>query len=117
MITFLVIAGLSGLLIAGLIKFWKEIVEWIKKAADKIKTTFGLVVKGTRTFIVKTLDGLRNRAKHYNENETTGEWEETVVHTNVDESDVSADILAKVRVQTIDIEIQTTEELRLAITA
>jgi len=116
MITFLVIAGLSGLLIAGLIKFWKEIVEWIKKAVEKIKTTFRVVVKGTRTFIVKTLEGLKNRAKHYNENEVTGEWEETVVHTNVDEKDVPADILAKIRVQNIDIEIQTTEELRLAIT-
>ena len=108
---------LAAALIVGLAAFWKEIVAWIKKAVEKLKAALGIIVKGTKTFTMKTREGLKNRAKHYNENDITGEWEETVVSTIVDESEVPPEILKKVRIQVIDIEVETTEELRLAINA
>jgi len=117
MISIAIILALSAIFIAGLITFWKNIVEWIKKAVNKIKEVLGIVVQGTRTFITKTVEGLQNKAKYYNENKLTGEWEETVYTKKVDESEVPPEILAKVRVSKINIDIQTTEELQLAISA
>jgi hypothetical protein len=106
---------LSGAIFAGLAVYWQNIVEWVKKAVSKIKEVLGVSVEGTRTFIVKTQEGLQNRAKYYNKNKITSEWEETIYKKNVNESDVPADILAKVQMQTINIEVSTTEELRLLI--
>ncbi|MCL2285226.1 MAG: hypothetical protein FWC32_02555, partial [Firmicutes bacterium] len=76
-----------------------------------------VAVEGTRTFITRTVDGLQNRSKYYNKNQNTGEWEETVYARKVSENDVPPEILAKVRNTQINIEIQTTEELKLAISA
>ena len=117
MIAIAIILALTGALISGLIMYWKKIVEWIKKAVNKIKEVLGIVVQGTRTFIENTLEGIKNRAKYYNENKLTGEWEETVYEKIVDESEVPADILAKMRTFGINTEVSTTEELSLVINA
>jgi cell shape-determining protein MreC len=117
MISIGIIIALSAALIGALIMFWKDIVEWIKKAVNKIKEVLKVAVEGVRTFIVKTREGLQNKQKCYNKNKLTKEWEETVYTKRVEESEVPPEILAKVRVSTIDIDIQTTEELQLAISA
>jgi len=117
MISIVLILALTGGFIAALALYWKNIVEWIKKAANKIKEVLGIAVQGTRTFIARTVEGFQNKIVHYNENKLTGEWEETVYTKKVDESEIPPEILAKVRVKGIDIEVSTTEELRLAITA
>jgi len=117
MIAIGIILALSAIFIGTLIAFWKNIVEWIKKAVNKIKEVLGIVVQGTRTFISKTIEGFQNKAKYYNENKLTGEWEETVYIKKVDESEIPPEILAKVRVGKINVDIQTTEELQLAISA
>lgn len=117
MISVAVIVALSAVFIAGLIVFWKELVKWIKKAVNKIKEVLGIMVQGTRTFIVRTREGFKNKAKYYNENKITKEWEETVYVRNVDVSEVPPEILAKVNAQGIGVEVSTTEELRLAISA
>lgn len=117
MIAIAAIFALTTLFIIGLAVFWKDIVEWIKKVVNKIQEMLGIVVQGTRTFIIRTREGLKNRVKFYNQNKLTGEWEETVHTKNVDESKVPADILAKVRKQSVDVEVPTTEELRLVINA
>ena len=113
------IALIIAAIVAGIVlaTYWKNIINWIKKAVDKIKEVLGVAVQGTRTFITNTREGFVNKSKYYNENHVTGEWEETVYTKIVDESEVPPEILAKVRVQGIDIEVSTTEELRLAITA
>ena len=79
-----------GALAAGvaLVAFWKEICQWIKKAVEKIKQVLGIVVEGTRTFITKTVGGYQNKSKYYNQNNITGEWEETVYTKMVDESQI-----------------------------
>ena len=97
---------IAAILITTLAVFWKEICKWIKKAAEKIAEVLKVVVKGVRTFIERTREGLQNKAKHYNENELTGEWEENVYTKKVNESEVPDYIMAKVRIQqTIGIEI------------
>jgi hypothetical protein len=117
MITIALILALSGALIAGLVLYWKKIVKWIQKAVNKIKEVLGIAVQGTRTFITKTLSGFKNKSKYYNENKKTGEWEETVYTKEVDESEIPPEILVKVKIQKIDIEVQTTEDLKLLINA
>lgn len=115
MIAIAIILLLSAALITGLVLFWRNIVEWIKKAVNKIKSVLGLTPDGTKTFITRTVDGFKNKSKYYYKNKMTSEWEEVVYTKAIDECEVPADILAKVRKQGIDEEVSTTEELKLAI--
>jgi hypothetical protein len=110
-----IILGLSAVIIAGLLPFWNDIVNWLRKAANKIKEVLGVTVEGTRTFIVKTKEGFKNKSKYYNKNKLTNEWEETTYTKQVSESEIPPEILAKVRTQEIGIDVSTTEELRLAL--
>ena len=117
MIAISIILLLSAALIAGLLMFWQNIIGWIKKAVEKIKQVLGVVPDGTRTFITQTADGLKNRSKYYYKEQVTKEWKEIVYTKSVDESEVPADILAKVRREEINVEVSTTDELRLVINA
>lgn len=116
-IAFDFIAKLAKAFIDTLKKFWKNIVNWIKQAADKIREVLNIAVEGTRTFILNTVEGLKNKSKYYSKNKTTKEWEETVYTKNVSESEVPPEILAKVRKASMNTEVSTTEELRLEIGA
>lgn len=117
MIALSIILALSAVFIAGLVVFWKKIVEWIKKASNRIQEVLGVVVEGTKTFIVRTKDGLKNKSVYYNKNKITKEWEEVIYFKKVDESEVPPEILAKVNAHAIDTEVSTTEELRLVLDA
>ena len=117
MIAITVILALSAALITGLLVFWQKIVAWIKKAVNKIKEVLGLTPDGTRTFITRAVDGFKNKTKYYYKSAVTREWEEVVYTKAVDESEVPADILAKVKGVAVGAEVSTTEELRLAINA
>ncbi len=115
MIAIAIILALTAAIIAGLLLFWKKIVEWIKKAVNKIKQVLGLEPDGTKTFISKAVDGFINKSKYYYKNKVTREWEEIVYTKSVNESDVPPDILAKVNRQPVGTDISTTEELKLAL--
>lgn len=117
MIAIAVILLLTAAMIQSLIVFWRNIVGWIKKAVKKIKEALGLMVDGTRTFILQTAQGLKNRSKYYYKNQATREWEEVVYTKSVEESEVPPEILAKVRKTMAGTEVSTTEELKLAIGA
>lgn len=54
---------------------------------------------------------------NYYKNKMTSEWEEVVYTKAVDESDIPADILAKVGRVAINVDVSTAEELKLAINA
>lgn len=88
MIAITVILLLSSALIAGLAMFWQNIIAWIKKAVNKIKEVLGLQPDGTRTFITRTAEGLKNKSKYYYKSKLTSEWEEVVYTKAVDENEV-----------------------------
>jgi len=115
MIAIAIILALSAAIIGGLLLFWQKIVEWIKKAVNKIKQVLGLEPDGTKTFISKTVDGFRNKSKYYYKNTVTREWEEVVYTKEVNESEVPPNILAKANSQPVGTEISTTEELKMAL--
>lgn len=117
MIAIAVILALSAALITGLLMFWQKIIAWIKKAVNKIKEVLGLTPDGTKTFITRAVDGFKNKSKYYYKNTVTREWEEVVYTKPVDENEVPADILAKVKGLAVGTEVSTTEELQLAINA
>lgn len=117
MISIAIIVLLSVAAIAALAIFWQDIVKWIQKAAAKIKEVLNKEPEGTKTFITKTVDGLKNKSKYYYKESVTKEWQEVVYTKPVNESQVPADILAKVRNKAYDEEVSTTEELKLAINA
>lgn len=117
MIAIAIILALTVAFIVGLVTFWKNIVEWIKKAVNKIKEVLGLTPDGTRTFITRAVDGFKNKSKYYYKSKVTSEWEEVVYTKAVDESEVPPDILLKVRNQATGVEVSTTEELKLTINA
>lgn len=117
MISIAIILTLSLAFIAALCVYWKNILEWIKKAVNKIKEVLGIKIQGTRTFIQKNSGGFfKNISKYYNENKLTGEWEETVYTKTVSESEIPAEILSKVQAAMLDAEVSTTEELQLVLT-
>lgn len=115
MISIAIILSLTAAFIMGLVAFWKNIVQWIKKAVDRIKEVLGVQVQGTRTFVKKCAEGFKNVSKYYSENKLTGEWEENVLTQSVSEKEIPAEILAKVKKSAVGREISTTKELELAL--
>ena len=93
--------------------FWKNIVNRIKKAVDKIKEVLRREPVGVKTFIEKTHDGFKDIAKCYIVNEKTREYEEIVYKKDVNERDVPKHILEKANRQKLNVEVSTTEELQL----
>lgn len=110
MIAIALILALSVAAISSLILFWRDIVNWIKKATKKITDVLRVTVSGTRTFISRIAGKLINKSKYYYINKITGEYEEVVYTKEVDPSEVPKDILLKA-VEGRD--VSTTEELRL----
>lgn len=115
MIAIGIIMALGAAMIAGLILFWQNIIEWIKKAVNKIKQVLGLEPDGTKTFISKTVDGFKNKSKYYYKNKVTREWEEVVYTKEVEEDEIPPDIRAKVNSKPIGSEISTTDDLKMAL--
>ena len=113
MISVTVILVLTAAIILTLGVFWRNIVEWIKKAVNKLQEVLGIVVKGTKTFVKRTVDGFQNVSKYYNINKVTNEWEENIYIKAVAQSEIPEEILMKVHGSALDEEISTTEELKL----
>ncbi len=115
MIAIGIILALTAAFITALCVYWKNIVQWIKKAVHKLEEVLKITVKGTRTFIKKGVDGFKNVSKYYSENKITGAWEEHVYTKSVSVSEVPPEILEKVQTSSVDEEISTTEELQLTL--
>lgn len=109
MIPLLLIGGIA--LLAGVALYWKKLVAWLGRVAAKIKELLpGSVVEGCRTFCAKISGALKNISKNYTKNKTTGEWEETILRTSVEENEIPKELLAKVK-SSQNIEVETSEML------
>ena len=113
MISIALILALTTVAITALAKFWKNIVEWIKKAAKKVEDVLKVAVAGTRTFISKVAGSFKNKSKYYYQNKVTNEYEEVVYTKEVDPSEIPSDIKAKLLKSVEGADVSTTEELRL----
>ncbi len=104
---------LLGAAIIGIVAtFWKEIVEWIQKAINKVASMVRGVVVGVKVFVRKIGEAFKEVSRHYSKVDET--WQETIVTRTVSESEVPAEIRARANnVYELDI----TDELELQLSA
>lgn len=101
----------AGLLF--LATFWDEIVEWLQKAVSAVKKAIRGILYGTKVFINKTKEGIREIARWYAKNGT--QWEETTQTRVVSEYDVPEEIRRRAEYEDeVDISNQIEEKLKLA---
>lgn len=81
-----IIAG--GTLLAA---FWNDVVDWLKRAVEKVKTITGMIVYGTKVFIQKAYKAIQQISRHYSK-DSYGRWHETTVTREVPEHEVPEEI-------------------------
>lgn len=89
-----------GSLIAGAViaVFWKNIVEWLGKAINKIKEVLNVAVEGSEVFIKKVAGRFQEISYHYSK--LPGQkWRKDIIINQeyVSESDIPAEILEAAR--------------------
>ncbi len=109
MIGTLLLIGAAGLLLAS---FWEDIVNWLKKAVEKIKSIVSGVVYGCKVFIQKIKEGAKEISKHYSKEGT--QWTETIVQKTIPLSDVPEEIRNKVNRTSGEVDITQELENQLA---
>ena len=104
---------LGGAAIGLLSLFWKEICNFLNRAMEKVRQIVRGIVMGARIFLKKMWEGVQEISKNYSYDQTSKQWEETIVRRTVSESEVPADILAKVGSNETDV----TRELEMQLSA
>ena len=98
---------LLGVAVGALIAtFWKDIVGWLKRAADAVKNAIGQAALGATVAVKKLMDGFKEISRHYSKTGT--QWNETVVSRPVSESEVPEEIRRRVA---MDSETDITKDL------
>ena len=92
--------------------FWNDLVSFLKKAVEKVRQVVAGIVYGSKVFLKKLSEGVKEISRHYSK--VDQHWEETTVTKIVSESDVPAEILARANgYQELDI----TDELEMQLTS
>lgn len=90
--TLLLVAGViagTGLIAA----FWKEIVNWMKRILDKVKTMIQGTIEGSKIFFARMQGTGKEIAKNYVKVGT--KWQETIVEKTVELSEIPPEYLEK----------------------
>lgn len=98
-----VIAGI-GIVAA----FWNDLVNFLKKAVNKVRQIIQGIVYGFKVFVKKLREGVKEISRHYSK--VDQHWEETTITKTIPESEVPPEILERAGVNT---ELDITEELEL----
>ena len=98
---------------AGIIAtFWKEIVNWLKRILDKIKTMVQGTVEGFKVFFTRMQGMGKEISKNYVKVGT--KWQETIVEKTVELSEIPKEYLDKMTIS--EREYYFTEELEQQLT-
>lgn len=98
---------------AGIIAtFWKEIVNWLKRILDKIKTMVQGTVAGFKVFFTRMQGMGKEISKNYVKVGT--KWQETIVEKTVELSEIPKEYLDKMTIS--EREYDFTEELEQQLT-
>ncbi len=91
--TLLIIGAVGALAGAVIHAYWKNIIQWLAKAANKIKEVLHVTVEGTETFIKRIGAGFKNMSENYSKL-PEGKWRKDVVmeQNYIDENDVPEEI-------------------------
>jgi len=91
--TLLIIGAVGALAGAVIHAYWKNIIQWLAKATNKIKEVLHVTVEGTETFIKRIGAGFKNMSENYSKL-PEGKWRKDVVmeQNYIDENDVPEEI-------------------------
>lgn len=103
---------IGGLLLGALAYFWKDMVNFLKKAIEKTKQIVRGIFYGAKVFIKKMGEAYKEIAKNYSKT-SMGKWEETIITRTVPESEVPKEIRERAMSREIDI----TDELEMQLSA
>lgn len=102
-------ALIVGCAIAGLLAaFWKDLVGFLQKAIDKVKQVVSGILYGSKVFIKKLGEAVKEISRHYSK--VDGHWQETTVTRQISASEVPKDILERAGYGT---ELDITDELEM----
>ena len=106
---------LLGAAIAGvglIAAFWNEIVDWLKRIHEKVKTMVQGAIAGFRIFFSKMQDAGKEISKNYAKVGT--KWQETIVERTVEINEIPEEYLN--RMTMTGTEYEFTEELERQLT-
>jgi len=96
MIPILLFAGIAFVAGVALAAFWKDLIPWLKKAAEKvsevIKKLASAILVGVKVYIQKTNGIIKRVAKYYSQDKETKRWSEHVATQEISEDEVPEDI-------------------------
>lgn len=100
---------LLGAAVVGIVAaFWKDLVNFLRKAVQKVQQIISGIVYGCRVFVKKIHEGVKEISRHYSR--VDQHWEETTVTRVVSESEVPSEILERARANE---ELDITDELEM----
>ena len=99
---------LGAALIGVVAAFWKDLVDFLKTAVQKVQQMVTGVVYGFKVFVKKLYEGVKEISRHYSK--VGQHWQETTITRMVSESEVPAEILERARASE---ELDITDELEL----
>ena len=100
---------LLGIAVVGLLgAFWDDLVNFLKKAIEKVRKVVSGIVYGCKVFVQKFREGVKEISRHYSK--VDEHWQETVVTKTIEESEVPKDILERAKSGR---EIDITDELEM----
>ena len=96
-----------------IVAYWNNIIDWLKRAITKVQSLVNHVVYGTKVFIQKINEGIKEISKHYSQDEY-GRWKETVVTREIPASEVPEEIRKKAKYMNELVDITDELELQLS---
>ncbi len=97
-------AGVVGLVAT----FWNDILDFLRRAVQKVKAVVQGVLHGSKIFLKKMREAVQEISRHYSK--VGNRWQETIVTRTVSESEIPEEILQKAR---LNQEYDITDELEM----
>lgn len=103
---------LGAALIVGtsvVIAFWNDVLSWLKRVTEKVKTVVKGVLQGTCIFLKKMKEAAKEISKNYAKVGT--KWQETIVEKTISYNEIPEEY--RNRIQVDNLEYDYTKELQL----
>lgn len=84
---------IAAAVVVGVVLFWEEIVNFLKKTMELVKKTVSGILYGTKVLVKKIGEGVKEIYEHYSK--SGDRWIKTVYTREVPEYDVPDEILRK----------------------
>ncbi len=96
---------------SALATFWNNIINWLKRVYKKLETVIKGVLHGSRIFMKKMGEAVKEISKNYSKVGT--KWQETIVDKNIALNEVPDEYLNKMSVNNREYEFSDELEMQL----